>query len=87
MNKIYILKNSTNDTIKIILYVICLTTLFLLYCNNEHEKIEKSIDNFHSYYNEVTLSQLKNGNKLIFIFSKLFISFILLLIFMCTVFN
>lgn len=62
MNERYSLKKYTNDTIKIIIYVIFLTILFVLYCNNENEKIEKSSDYYHSNYNEVNISPIKNGN-------------------------
>lgn len=53
----------TNDIIKIIVYVVFMTTLFLFYCNNnKNDEIENSIDYYHLYNNEV-LPSTENGNK------------------------
>jgi len=57
-------KKGTNDTNKIILYVIFMTTLFLLYCSDKNYEIEKSIDyhsvEYHSYYDKVITSENSN---------------------------
>lgn len=57
-------KKWTNDTNKIILYVVFMTTLFLLYCNDDNYEIEKSIDDhsdeYHSYYRKVISSENSN---------------------------
>lgn len=55
------LKTCTNDAIKIILYVIIMTTLFMLYCSNKNHEIENSIDYYHSYNNKVIVLSSKNG--------------------------
>lgn len=53
----------TNDIIKIIVYVVFMTTLFLFYYNNKNDEIENSIDYYHLYNNEVVFESTKNGNK------------------------
>lgn len=63
------LKDSTNDVIKIILYMVCITTLFILYCNNTNNEIVNSIDYYQPYYNNndevAVISQLENGKSCI----------------------
>lgn len=56
------LKNYTNDGIKIILYVVFMTTLFIFYCSNENYEIVKSIDYFNSTNKETIKSSYNNGN-------------------------
>lgn len=57
-------KKGTNDANKIILYVIFMTTLFLLYCSDNNYEVEKSIDyhsvEYHSYDGEVITSENSN---------------------------
>lgn len=55
------LKKCTNDVIKIILYMVFITTLIMLYCSNTNDEIVNSIDYYQLYNNEVAISQLKNG--------------------------
>jgi hypothetical protein len=57
-------KENTNELIKIILYMVFMTTFFMIYyCENNNDKNEKSlIDNYHSYYNEDIISAPANGN-------------------------
>lgn len=52
----------SNDIIKIIVYMVFMTTLFLFYCNNKNDEIENSIDYYHLYNNEV-MPSTKNGKK------------------------
>lgn len=64
INEVYaILKKCTNDTFKIILYVIAMTTFIVLYYNHENEELEKSVDLHLSYYNQAIISPPKYGNK------------------------
>jgi len=65
MTKKKIVKKCTNDAIKIILYVVFMTTLFLLYCGDKNDEIEKSIDYHsieyhHSYYDKAITSENSN---------------------------
>lgn len=55
------LKNYTNDTIKIIIYVIFLTTLFMVYCSNNNDELQRSVDYYHSY--EAIVSTFNNSNE------------------------
>lgn len=56
-------KADTNELIKIILYMVLMTTFFMLYyCDNNNDEIGKSlIDNYHSYYKEAIISPSENG--------------------------
>lgn len=63
MIKIKHLMQSKSDAIKIILYLVLMTTLFMSYCFNNNDEINKSISNFiQSYYNESNVSTSENGN-------------------------
>ncbi|VVC33777.1 Alkaline-phosphatase-like, core domain,Alkaline phosphatase-like, alpha/beta/alpha,Protein of unknown [Cinara cedri] len=46
----------TNDLIKIIVYVVFMTTLFLFYCNKKNDEIENSMNYYHLYNNEAVSS-------------------------------
>jgi len=62
-------RKCTNDAIKIILYVIFMTTLFLLYFNDNNYEIENSIDyhstEYNSYYRKVITTENSNVNFVI----------------------
>lgn len=64
MTKNQNLKKCTNDTNKIILYVVFMTTLFLLYCSGANNEIENSIDyhsaEYQSYNGNVITSENSN---------------------------
>jgi len=60
--KLYILKKCSNDAVKIIFYVIFMTTLFMLYFTNEEDKVENTTDNFHSYFNKTIILLPRHGN-------------------------
>lgn len=57
-------KKGTHDANKIIIYMVFMTTLFLLYCSDKNYEIEKSIDyhsaEYHSNYNKVITSENSN---------------------------
>lgn len=57
-------KADTNELIKIILYMVLMTTFFMLYyCDENNDEIEKSlIENYQSYNNKTTISPPGNGN-------------------------
>jgi len=55
------LKKCTNDVIKIILYMVLITTLIMLYCSNTNDENVNSIDYYQLYNNKANILQLKNG--------------------------
>lgn len=57
-------QNHTNDAIKIIIYMVFLTLLFMVYCSNNNDEFETSVDNYHSY--EAVVSTLNNSNGNLF---------------------
>lgn len=63
--KIHLIK-CKSDMVKIVLYVVLMTTLLMSYCSNNIDETDKPIGyDYHPYYNEDIISSSENGNKIL----------------------